>query len=396
MSKLPKEKSQDLNSLSRAKRQRAVAPRKAADRKAKPHNLGAASTDAATPKAHDDFLAQKAEAIRALKRNVVRDIIEVGRHLSEVQSELARRGGAHDGRWLEWLRQEFPNWSQRSAYRFIEVYKLAQTPQFATLTNWDALDLSGVYQIASSSTAESARTEIAERAEAGERLPHGEVKEIIATHVEADKSATKRIDKPPLGMVKITAEDLSQIATAVEAPDHSFHLGDVEKAVIAKFGVSAETARSIVRKWDRGQTGSGRQYVDATVRTDGRELNAESAEEQVRKIAEQRAEMWLAEERQHKNLSVVSTHHEYDRLFDNCIVDVRNVILEALDEIEATDHPRFLADLQGKIATTIDGIKQSIAGKSAPQPAEPEPPPAAPDPELPLAPAPPPREVARG
>src|SRR5436305_13649084 len=53
-------------------------------------------------------------AIRALAKNVVRDVIEIGRHLTEVR-EL------NEGQFLAWIKNEF-NWSQRTAYRFIDVY----------------------------------------------------------------------------------------------------------------------------------------------------------------------------------------------------------------------------------------------------------------------------------
>ena len=36
------------------------------------------------------FLAEKADAIRSLAKNVVRDVIEIGRHLSEAKGKFGR------------------------------------------------------------------------------------------------------------------------------------------------------------------------------------------------------------------------------------------------------------------------------------------------------------------
>ena len=38
------------------------------------------------------FLAEKADAIRSLAKNVVRDVIEIGRHLSEAKGKFGRGG----------------------------------------------------------------------------------------------------------------------------------------------------------------------------------------------------------------------------------------------------------------------------------------------------------------
>jgi N6-adenosine-specific RNA methylase IME4 len=132
----------------------------------------------------DHFLAQKAEAIRALARGLVRDAIEIGRNLHDVQVELARRGGDHSGRFLQWLEHEFTGWSQRSAYNFIDLYNLSTTPEFATFANWESLGLSGLYKLAAPGTPNSARVEVVARAGAGEHLKNDEVKAIIAQHGE--------------------------------------------------------------------------------------------------------------------------------------------------------------------------------------------------------------------
>ena len=37
---------------------------------------------------HDEFLAEKADAIRQLARNIVHDVVEIGRHLTEAKSTV--------------------------------------------------------------------------------------------------------------------------------------------------------------------------------------------------------------------------------------------------------------------------------------------------------------------
>jgi hypothetical protein len=98
---------------------------------------------------------------------------------------LARRGGDHSGRFLQWLAREFTGWSQRSAYNFIELYKLSLTPQFATFANWESLGRSSLYLLAAPSTPDSARVEVRNRAESGDRLKRAEVEAIIARHSPA-------------------------------------------------------------------------------------------------------------------------------------------------------------------------------------------------------------------
>jgi len=51
-----------------------------------------------------EFLAEKAGAIRALAKNVVRDVIEIGRHLSETKDRVGH------GKYLQWIEREF-EWS---------------------------------------------------------------------------------------------------------------------------------------------------------------------------------------------------------------------------------------------------------------------------------------------
>jgi hypothetical protein len=108
--------------------------------------------------AHEIALAEHAAVIRALGKRVISDIIEIGRRLGEAQAVLSRESGG-DGTFLQWIEREFPSWSQRAAYRFIDVYKAFRGREFAKLANSE-LDLSSLYLFAAPSTPEEARQEV--------------------------------------------------------------------------------------------------------------------------------------------------------------------------------------------------------------------------------------------
>ena len=65
--------------------------------------------------ATETILAQNAEAIRALGKRVIDDIIEIGRLLTE-----AKQIAGH-GNWLPWLEREF-QWTDDTALNFMRVH----------------------------------------------------------------------------------------------------------------------------------------------------------------------------------------------------------------------------------------------------------------------------------
>ncbi len=111
------------------------------------------------------ILQQKAGAIRALAKNVARDIVEIGRHLTEAKAACAH------GEWLPWLESEF-GWSEWTARRFMGVFDA-----FGKSGNVPDLDLplTSLYALAAPSTPEPARAEVIARAESGETLSRAEV-----------------------------------------------------------------------------------------------------------------------------------------------------------------------------------------------------------------------------
>src|SRR5260370_5691555 len=96
----------------------------------------------------DEFLAKKAGAIRALGKNVVRNVIEIGQHLTEAKARLGH------GNWLPWLEHEF-NWNEETARKYMRVYdSFGSNPSGGRDLN---LPLHSLYALAAPSTPEAAR-----------------------------------------------------------------------------------------------------------------------------------------------------------------------------------------------------------------------------------------------
>jgi Protein of unknown function (DUF3102) len=119
-------------------------------------------------------LDEHAVAIRALSKQTFQNIAEIGRRLNECRAILKQDGG-----WQAWLKNEF-EWSDQQARRFIHVYEQAPKLNKLLSRNFD-FPISALYLLAAPKTPEAARTEIAERVQAGEVVSVDEVKRTIAT-----------------------------------------------------------------------------------------------------------------------------------------------------------------------------------------------------------------------
>ena len=126
-------------------------------------------------------LAEHAAAIRALGKQTVESVVEIGRRLAE-----CRRLLKEDGSWRSWLDCEL-KLSPQSAGRLIQVYE-----QRSKLEHLE-LPVSALYLLAAPSTPEPAKTEIIERAQAGETIPVAEVKRVVKRH-KSPSSKRKRRD----------------------------------------------------------------------------------------------------------------------------------------------------------------------------------------------------------
>jgi hypothetical protein len=112
----------------------------------------------------NEILAQHANAIRALGKRAVADIIEIGRRLTEAKAI------AGHGNWLSWLEREF-GWTDKTAERFMQVHSKSDK-----LSNLE-VPISGLYLLAAPSTPENVRAEITERVAAGEKITVADVRE---------------------------------------------------------------------------------------------------------------------------------------------------------------------------------------------------------------------------
>jgi N6-adenosine-specific RNA methylase IME4 len=119
------------------------------------------------------FLAEHAKQIRALRKRVADDIIEIGRLLAECKERCGH------GNWLPWLEAEF-GWNERTAQRYISIHELAG--KYDNLSDLE-VPVSSLYLLPSAP--ESARAEVFARAESGERLKHAAVQAVIAAHSPA-------------------------------------------------------------------------------------------------------------------------------------------------------------------------------------------------------------------
>ena len=149
------------------------------------------------------FLAEKADAIRSLAKNVVRDVIKIGRHLSEAKGKFGR---GDNPEFLTWTNEAL-GWSKSSVYNFINVYDLVQGGNFPNFGNFD---LSSLYLLAAPSTPPEVIAEVAERSQRGEQVTVAQVRELVTASKEAEvhritapsRSSTQPEPERPISIVR--------------------------------------------------------------------------------------------------------------------------------------------------------------------------------------------------
>ena len=104
-------------------------------------------------------------------RRTVEAAWQMGQALADI------RHHTEHGQFLDIIKSEFPHWSERSIYNFINLHK---TFKFATVANLN-IGLKALYMLASPSTSESIRQEFIEEAEAGKPVKHKDVKVRVKT-----------------------------------------------------------------------------------------------------------------------------------------------------------------------------------------------------------------------
>ncbi|MEM8829559.1 MAG: DUF3102 domain-containing protein [Cyanobacteria bacterium P01_G01_bin.19] len=128
-------------------------------------------------------IEQATAAIRERLRKAAQDIWEIGRMLSEVQSQLQR------GQFDDWIKSEF-DWSRRTAYKFISVYK-----RFDNSINLEEVNIatSALYLLAAESTPEEVREEFIQKAQEGQKVTHQQVLRVVK---KAKAESTKNPHEP--------------------------------------------------------------------------------------------------------------------------------------------------------------------------------------------------------
>jgi hypothetical protein len=155
------------------------------------------------------ILAEHAVAIRALGKQAVENVVEIGRRLTECRALLKQ-----DGKWRAWLKDEF-GWVESSSRNFINVYELSKS-EGAKFAHAD-LPLSSLYLLAAPSTPVEARDEIVERTQAGETIPVAKVKRIIKDSKSRARASSKTgkskpsqvAPKPPADIGPASASEIA-------------------------------------------------------------------------------------------------------------------------------------------------------------------------------------------
>jgi hypothetical protein len=137
---------------------------------------------------HAKELAEHANEIRQLSKRVADDIVSIGRHLFEAKTL------AGHGHWLAWLDREF-GWAESTARNYINVFQMvALRGKSANFADLVSVPISGLYLLSAPSTPPEARTEIMERAKAGERIKVATVKEAMERVLYCPSARGKSFD----------------------------------------------------------------------------------------------------------------------------------------------------------------------------------------------------------
>lgn len=144
-------------------------------------------------------MQQSAAIIRQATSKTAQQIVVIGQELLKVKTLLKDQGSSY----LEWLDREF-GWSDRHARRFVQVAQ-----EFGSVNLSDSrVAMSALYLLSSPSTPNNIKEEYKAKIEAGESVPHAEVKEAIAKR----KATEQRVED--LLQRKYTNQDILSALSA--------------------------------------------------------------------------------------------------------------------------------------------------------------------------------------
>ena len=180
---------------------------------------------AVVAKERERVLAENAEEIRKLGKRVGRDVIEIGRRLTEMKEICGH------GNWLPWLQREF-GWTDRHALNYMRVYGLSlKSENFSDLR----ISVSGLYLLAAPSTPPEAVDEVIERAKSGERQAHAEIKGKI-DEIKRGKATAAGI-KPQGGSSKKCAKAEGPTVPEQVQPEKTILLPEAVKNILLDIAI---------------------------------------------------------------------------------------------------------------------------------------------------------------
>ncbi len=136
--------------------------------------------------ATEQFMAEKAEAIRTIGRTAV---FGIGKHLAEVREKCPH------GMWAPWLQSQF-GWSYTHADNYMKIYAAMRDGKFQQKLEF-GLSVSSLALLASPSTPDKAVAEVTGRVEGGEQLTRAQVKGIVEERKPALPEPPVRPEPPP-------------------------------------------------------------------------------------------------------------------------------------------------------------------------------------------------------
>jgi len=142
-------------------------------------------------------LARHAKAIRELRRRTARDIIKIGKHLTDARDICGH------GNWRPWLQREF-GWSESTALNFMRVAELSKAQRVTDLD----LPLRSLYLVAAPSTPEAVRREVIGQAEAGEPPSYDEIKDVVEEQ-KPEKQTKRALPTPAPAPEPPTPDEIS-------------------------------------------------------------------------------------------------------------------------------------------------------------------------------------------
>jgi uncharacterized protein YukE len=303
-------------------------------------------------------LAEHARAIAELGRQTVKNVVEIGRRLSECRALLKE-----DQQWRAWLKNQL-RLSPQTAGRFIQVYELSgDVPRLERLE----LPVSSLYLLAAPSTPPEVRAEIIERAEAGEQVTTTEVKTAIAKRKPEPKPKQKYKVNPAAAALFANEDQLHAFAAVMRTPGARRLISFEQQVDFAKEltegNIRAAAYQSWVSDWLR-QAGKLQGRIDVEERDDiykqfpGYEIRDEVAE------AKSATRSLVASLLRLEDLSKKLPHHPFFGDLGSTLDDVINMIRQyrrtagekSTDEVERK--LAQLAELERKTGTQESIIEE--------------------------------------